>query len=189
MSDPALKNAEIRRDALAAQINSALQQVDEWKRELRGVEQFIAAWHSFASMLSREDGLPTALVSALAPASESAVGDAHSGKPSARNSRKEEVAEAALGVIREHGAPVSRSDLYNELVARGLRIGGTDPEMVLSTMLWRMKDLIVRIPKFGYWPRDKKFEPAGYDPSVSSGDQEHSDMATVYPKSARHEAD
>lgn len=171
MTDAALQNAEGRRDVLAAQINAAQQQIDEWKRELRGVEQFISAWYSFAGVEAPE----TQHAAAVAPSNEGSLTPSVSGAASAkrgRNSKKDEVAEAALGVIRGRGEPVPRSDLYRDLIERGLRIGGADPEMVLSTMLWRMKDVIVRIPKFGYWPRDEKFEPAGYDPSIPyPGDQ------------------
>lgn len=175
MTDAALRNAEARRDALAAQINAAQQQIDEWKRELRGIDQFIEMWNSFAKMP----------VEAIAPAvSDSPLpmmaGHVPATRKQGRNSKKEEVAEAALNIIREVGEPMPRSRLYEELVLRGLRIGGTDPEMVLSTMLWRMKDVIVRLPKFGYWPRDEKFAPAGYDPSIPyPGDQEHSDMVNM----------
>ncbi len=50
--------------------------------------------------------------------------------------------------------------------------------MVLSTMLWRMKDRIVRLPQFGYWIADKEYVPAGYDPSAPyDGDAESAEMA------------
>lgn len=175
MTDVALQNAEARRDALASQVNAAQQQIDEWKRELRGIEQFIEMWNSFAKMPA--EAIAPAMAGSPVPMM---AGYTPPAPKEGRNSKKEEVAEAALVVIRERGEPMPRADLYRELVARGLRIGGTDPEMVLSTMLWRMKDVVVRIPKFGYWPRDEKFEPAGYDPSTPyPGDQEHSDMVNM----------
>jgi hypothetical protein len=97
---------------------------------------------------------------------ERSLGDILSAKKPQRNSKKEEVADAAYEIIRERGEPVSRSDLYKELIARGLRIEGSDPEMVLSTMLWRMKDRVVRLKSGGYWLADEKNEAAGYDPAV-----------------------
>jgi hypothetical protein len=63
-----------------------------------------------------------------------------------RNSKKEEVAEAAHAVILANGSPLSRLELYTMLIERGLTIEGADPETVVSTMLWRSKDKIVRLP-------------------------------------------
>ena len=71
--------------------------------------------------------------------------------------KKEEVAEAARSIIQERGEPVSRA-VFNALAERGVIISSeTDPEMVLSAMLWRMKDRVVRLKGGGYWLAD-----AGY---------------------------
>jgi hypothetical protein len=40
----------------------------------------------------------------------------------------------------------------------------TDPEMVLSTMLWRMRDRIARLKTGGYWLAEKAYPEAAYDP-------------------------
>ncbi|NLH83392.1 MAG: hypothetical protein GX458_21515 [Phyllobacteriaceae bacterium] len=181
MTDAALTNAEARRDALASQINAAQQQIDEWKRELRSVEQFITTWYSFAGVEAPEAQQSVA----VAPSSEGAVMPPVPNAVSAkrgRNSKKEEVAEAAYEVIRERNEPVSRSDLYKELIARGLRIEGSDPEMVLSTMLWRMKDRVVRLKSGGYWLADVKNDEIGYEPAPPETEAElQVRIATEHP--------
>lgn len=61
-----------------------------------------------------------------------------------------------------------RKELFNALAKEGLVIHGKDPEMVLSTMLWRASDTIVRLPPHGYWPKDTPFSPAQYDPDFDA---------------------
>jgi hypothetical protein len=74
------------------------------------------------------------------------------------------VAEAAREIISEAGEPVMRDVLYFLLAERGIHIHGKDPRMVLSTMLWRTNDQVVRLKGGGYWLADMPYEPAGYDP-------------------------
>ncbi|WP_333823625.1 hypothetical protein [Pinisolibacter sp.] len=188
MSDAALQNAEARRDALAAQINAAQQQIDEWKRDLRDVEQFIATWHAYAGMPKKEGDasegslLKDVILEKLRTLPPKTIVQTASSRRSQGNSKKEEVAEAARDIIRERGEPVGRSDLYKELVARGLRIEGTDPEMVLSTMLWRMKDRVARLKSGGYWLADVKNDEVGYDPNPPETEAEFQvRMAAEYP--------
>lgn len=83
-----------------------------------------------------------------------------------KNPDREVVANAALEIIQEYGQPLSRHELFEKLTERGIVIEGKDPEMVLSTMLWRSKDKIVRLPPFGYWPKEKAFEEAKYWPDA-----------------------
>ena len=66
---------------------------------------------------------------------------------------------------------MSRSDLFKSLADRGIVLHGKNPEVVLSTMLWRMKSEIVRLQPYGYWVADKPFEKAGYHPDEPYGPQ------------------
>ncbi len=61
---------------------------------------------------------------------------------------------------------MTRTALYEELGRRGIRLFGKDPVMVLSTMLWRSQERIVRLPNHGYWPAERTYEPAGYFPQM-----------------------
>jgi hypothetical protein len=179
MSDAALKNAEARRDAIAAQINAALQQIEEWRRELRIVEDFIRAWHSFAEMQSASaPGSPIRNYVLVAPTGTFAVDSkeastSRSNTGTRRNSKKEEVAEAAREIIKMAGDAVSRADLYQKLIERGLTIEGSDPEMVLSTMLWRMRDRVARVKGGGYWLAEIPNEKVGYVPNRDTATVDH----------------
>jgi hypothetical protein len=58
----------------------------------------------------------------------------------------------AVEYIREAERPLSRSEIWEKLKADDIIIYGKNPEMVLSTMLWRTKDLIRSLRGGGYWP-------------------------------------
>jgi hypothetical protein len=154
MSDEALKNAESRRDELAKLINDAQQQIEQWRKELGRIEGWIKEWHQFAGS-GQYDTVHADVVATISA-------------QKIPNTKKEVVAEFARKIIEERGEPVSRSDLYRVLTkAHGFRIAGSDPEMVLSTMLWRTRDAfnIVRLSKGGgYWLKERPWKAVGYDP-------------------------
>lgn len=153
MSDKALDKAKSERDQMLARKQALAVELAEVSDRLARAERFIADWHAFAGVEPPQ------------PSPESTESGAKSAdKRAARNSKKEDVAEMARVIIEEAGEPVSRTDLYHRLVERGLRIDGTDPEMVLSTMMWRMRARVVRLKSGGYWLADKPYEPAGYVP-------------------------
>lgn len=159
MADTALVNATKKRDSLAAEINSLAQRADELKRELAKIDAWIAQWHEFA----KEAELPVVAQHII----EIRPGEFEFSKRrrTTGNPKKEDVAEAAIQIIKERNEPVSRADLFKALAERGVVItSGTDPEMVLSTMLWRMRDMVVRLKGGGYWLANEPYEPAGFDP-------------------------
>lgn len=82
------------------------------------------------------------------------------------NPDKSVVVDKALEIIREHGEPMGRRALFDALAASGIVLEGTDPQMVLSTMLWRSKDRVKRLSGFGYWPANEPYAP--YDDIVKS---------------------
>lgn len=150
--DAAYKNAMARRDQLAAEINQIQQRLDELRREIGRVDSFLRDWAEFA-------GAPAATV---VDSPDTRATSSDETKPRAKNPPKEAVVEVAREILRSRGEPMGRSALYNALLKRGVVLEGADPEMVLSTMLWRMKDEIVRIPKHGYWLADVSHESSGY---------------------------
>ena len=76
------------------------------------------------------------------------------------NPDKSVVVDKALEIIRQQGEPMGRKALFNALAESGIVLEGTDPQMVLSTMLWRSKERIVRLVPFGYWPAGVEYPPA-----------------------------
>ncbi|MCW5692207.1 MAG: hypothetical protein KIT48_07570 [Pseudolabrys sp.] len=147
MSDAALKNAIAKRDEIASQINKLQSQIDELRRLMARTEQFISDWQMFATGADKEDD-----------------GGAEDDNSPARNIDKLEVGNYAAEFLEEACKPLKRKELMRRLNEMGIHIYGKNPDMVLSTMMWRMQDRFVRIPGFGYWFRDKPYAPAKYTP-------------------------
>lgn len=166
MPDTALQNAERRRDEFAVKINAAQAQIDDWRREIKRIDQFIQDWHLFAGTAdggSEPEQEATVVDPDTAPAAKRTTG----------NSDKEAVARVARLLIEAEGKPIPRDELLLRLRERGLVIEGSQPETVLSTMLWRMKDKakIVHIRRHGYWLADQAYGEGSYYPDVN-GDPE-----------------
>jgi hypothetical protein len=151
MSDKAYENAIRRRDELAREINGAQQRIDAFRSELRGVDTFLEQWRKFAGVEGPRAG-------------DSYTENIRTAAIARKNPKKEDVADAAYEIIQEHGEPMARSELYKRLIERGMVLNGSDPEMVLSTMLWRMQNRIKRLKKGGYWLADIPFKGGGMDP-------------------------
>jgi hypothetical protein len=153
VTDKALENAERKRDSLAAEINSLAQQMEEFKRDIAMLDDWISRWHEFAGKDEAATVAPKSDEPATAVRSARARG----------NPSKEDVAAKVKELILERGVPIARNDLFEALESRGIIIRGADPKVVLGTMLWRTED-IVRLRGHGYWLKDRPFEPAGYSP-------------------------
>jgi hypothetical protein len=70
-----------------------------------------------------------------------------------------------------------RKALLKAVTERGIILSGKDPGMVLSTMMWRMRNEFVGLPRWGYWLKDRPYEPAEYHPLVPyPADDEHSEI-------------
>ena len=82
-----------------------------------------------------------------------------------RNPPREVVGRVAREIILEAGRPIPRGELFVRLRERGVRIFGKAPQLVFTTMMWRMQNEFVRLARFGYWPRDKAFPPANHEPN------------------------
>jgi len=164
MSDRAIENAKALKINAIAEIERLEAEARVWRDRIMMADQFIDQWNAFAS-----GEVMNPLDSAVTGTSEqNKTEPARIVKRRAtKNSTKEDVAAAALEIIREHGKPVSRANLYEALVARGLVIDGSEPEQVLSTMLWRMMNLIVRLKTGGYWERGVIAPEFGYTQEVA----------------------
>lgn len=73
---------------------------------------------------------------------------------------------AAVEILKEEGAPMSRRQLHEALAMRGLVVKGSDPIKALGTILWRAQDEIVQLEGYGYWPKNEPFTRGGYDPEL-----------------------
>jgi hypothetical protein len=160
MSDKALENAETKKKQLISrriQLHSEIAALDE---QIGKIDSFIRDWHVFAES---DPELSTATVNdSIEVVAESY--DAPT-KRTRGNSRKEDVAETAYIAILEREKPLSRDDLLNEVTQRGMVIEGKDRAGVFTTMLWRMRDKIVKLDSGGYWLADVEYPTENYYPS------------------------
>jgi hypothetical protein len=161
VDDPAYRNAIRRRNAVAAEISQAQQRLEELRSEISRIDRFIEEWHNFA-------GAPEQTENSCIPVDSGDKGSVLEQVERPRNPRKEDVAEAARAIIQERGSPIMRGELFQLLKERGVQIYGKDPEMVLSTMLWRMRGRVVRVPTGGYWLAEQAHPGSGYDPRTTS---------------------
>jgi len=168
MTDLALANAQKRRDDVAAKINQLVQELEDARKELVVAESFIKEWYRFAgseagavSDTKKDSGYPQ-------PATAGYTLDL-SEPPLAlrqKNPDRATVGKYAREIINEFKRPVPRRVLFDALASRGIQIHGKDPEMVLSTMMWRMPQDFVRLSGHGYWFRNAPWPIAGYEPGT-----------------------
>lgn len=154
MSDIAIKNAVERRDALAKEINELNQALEDARRDLVEVDQFIALWGRFSG-----ENPPAYAKIANAPASV-----IRKRPPAAKpmNPPKEQIGDIVEKFLRWRGLPATRKMIAQHLRDENIVLQGADPDMVLSTMLWRMKDRFRRLPPHGYWLTEEP-DPPGLD--------------------------
>jgi hypothetical protein len=176
MTDRALANAEKRRDIIAANINKCNQELEALRKDLAAVETFISDWHRFAGNALDSAGgeVPDLQKDTRYPQADSQTGPAlsagllrqHFNPAHRKNPDRATVGKNARDIISAARRPVLRTELFQELAQRGLVLHGKDPEMVLSTMMWRMQDQFVRLAGHGYWLRELPWPLAGYEPSA-----------------------
>lgn len=159
MTDRALENAKAKKKQLISrriELHSEIAALDE---QIGKIESFIQDWHAFAE---NAFDLPTEGKSDSAPTA--ADSDESPPKRTTGNSRKEDVADVAYMIILEREKPVSRDELLNAVTERGMVIEGKDRPGVFTTMLWRMRNKIVKLDSGGYWLADVEYSPEGYVP-------------------------
>jgi hypothetical protein len=81
-----------------------------------------------------------------------------------KNLDKKIVASVVREIIENDGAPIPKFAMRALLEERGIEIHGSDPDVVLATMLWRMSRHVVLLRNFGYWLAEKPFPDAKYFP-------------------------
>lgn len=165
MADVALERAMARMAQLEQEISAQKNAINDANSRLSRLEAAraeIAAWIDQWHRLAGTERVPVAAErNAINLPVEKLVK-----RTRPKNPNREEVVEKALEIIRDHGEPMTRHALFQALAERGVTIAGKDPEMVLSTMLWRSKDKISRLAPFGYWPAHEPYKP--YDDLVKS---------------------
>lgn len=150
--------AVARRSQIMHQLQELRQEARKLEKEMAELDGFLATWRKLSGTSGEQstqaESTPVEYVPVILPAPKPPV-----------NPPREKIGDAAEAILKERGRPMTRTDLFNEIKRRGLEIHGKDPEMVFSTMLWRMQDRFVRLPKFGYWLKKEPCSVVGYLPS------------------------
>lgn len=161
MTDPAIKNALDQHDALAKSINSLNQQLEDARRDLAKVEQFIALWKEFSG-----EEVDTSEIAPLRNRTRTRHVRLVGGEKPV-NPPKERIGDVIEAFLKSRQKPASRKELQEHLKEVGIHLQGTDPDMVLSTMLWRMPERFTRIPPHGYWLKNVPLSlPQGSLPDI-----------------------
>jgi hypothetical protein len=162
MTNDALASAIAARDAARESINrqknaiaDATARIAKDEIEIAKIDEWIDGWYRFTGATPPRGVVHTEPVS-----------DPTETRKRPKNPDRRFVAEFSAELIREHGVPITRRELFDRLAEAGIEIKGKDPEMVLSTMLWREPEVIVRLPNYGYWPKAVPYLPAQYDPAL-----------------------
>lgn len=83
------------------------------------------------------------------------------------------VVDAVCKIIAAAGRPLGITELYDQLLARDIEIQGRNPEAVLTTILWRSRDRLMRFDKTGYWPADLPIaSPGAVSPTLGNADDD-----------------
>ena len=172
MAEDAIKSAESLRNQLVSDLTSAKARVRELEQLVTVATSFVAQLRDFERgvvVQSANSGGTSGVGAGLVPGAAGA--SLAESAPKVKNSRKEEVASGARVLIEEAGRPLSRSEIFASLTRLGYIIDGSEPEMVLSTMLWRAGEAagVTRLKRGGgYWLLEQDWPDAKYFPSQAS---------------------
>lgn len=152
VSDIAFENAERQKNLLLERLAEIEKEIVRIREELEKTEKFLAEWEMYAAVQWHpkpdESGSRVVFVS-----------HSHSSETKHKNPPREEVGNVVESMLDEFHQPLTRVRILSELDQRNMPINGVDPAMVLSTMMWRMKNRFRRIPGKGYWYADRPYPP------------------------------
>ncbi|MGO8069706.1 hypothetical protein AB9E28_29790 [Rhizobium leguminosarum] len=127
-------------DDVSLKLKSLLNQAYEQRVKIQGhletLNKFISEMEAAAKTLAElDEGVPILTVDKFE--SKAASKNAKHARMVGKNPDKRDVAAQVAAMLFETDKPMSRREIYNKLKEQGIDIQGKDPEMVLSTMLWR----------------------------------------------------
>lgn len=153
-----------RRDEAQYRLQAVSKTADEIRATIQSMDELLLSLQEFVHR-EADESQKSPVQAVLEHVSDSSPAPR---KRATGNSKKEDVAKASRLFIEQANRPLARSELFPLLVEQGFRIAGTNPEMVLSTMLWRAgeKAGVVRLRSGGYWLIEQDWPEARYYPSL-----------------------
>ncbi len=155
MADP-LTNAKKLRASLAAKLQALDDERAAVTAQLAEVDKFLKAADAYAQVDPKGASVPSTTLSGRSPA-----------KKRPTNPPREQVLEVVAEALEAAGRPMQLRELFQAVADAGINLQGTDPSAVLGTMMWRARKRFANLRGFGYWFTDRKYKPAGYEPSVN----------------------
>jgi hypothetical protein len=171
--DTALMRALARKETLENEIADR-------QAELREIDTFVTLYQRFA-------GAEETLVTSTMPIQiETSMGESRAaesqpdiGSAKPRGISQDEFNQVAPQILLEHGKPARRGEFLQLFHDRNIPIGGTNEMLNFGTKIWKAREFLINLPKVGYWPKDRPYPPADYEPGNSlpllkeSDDLEH----------------
>jgi hypothetical protein len=136
-------------------IAAARARLAQLEQESETIRKFLESAEAVATYLGAHS-LPeaTETLQPVNPVEMSRTSQEASQKRVSDNPKPEVVIPTVRQILIESGRPMSRSELHEALMQKGLEVRGVDPVKTLGTMLWRARDEIQAIKGEGYWPID-----------------------------------
>ena len=129
-------------------IENARKRLEELKAEQQKLQSFIATYEELEGALKPNPSHPQPTRIVLIAAG----GKKNSGTSPSK------IIEAAKQIIREHGSPMTRSELVESIENKGIYVGGVDKNKNMGTILWRSNEFH-NVEGEGYWPKgDEKWK-------------------------------
>ncbi len=141
--------------------NRAVGRIAELQAELQRLEVFIVTYRELADDAGEPAPSRSAHEHPLQETEEQHDGVDEADRP--RATPQAELERVVEQVLLTNGAPLQRFELMERVKALGVVIGGRNEITNFGSKLSRAGRL-VNLPKLGYWPKEKPFEPGGYQP-------------------------
>lgn len=147
-------------------LQRAEQRLEELRQETDKLKEFLVTYRMLANSLKLESANTTGTKGVNSQADTTPVDKpegAEAGEVAAAddspakrvrvrdNPPSAVVIAAAVNLMRATGRPMSRREVREGLLERGVVVNGKDPVKTMGTILWRAPDQIVAVPGRGYW--------------------------------------
>ena len=144
--------------ALEKQLKAKRKERDQLDKTIREIEALLAQARALNESLSDADN----------PTSDPTGGGGPVGgaKRSREGARPAEIVQQSKMILEEQGRPMTRGQLLEGLLNRGIEVGGANPANKVGTTISRNLDVFVHLEGFGYWLRSVPYSPAQYIPET-----------------------
>lgn len=158
MAKDAYETAIQKKNIINQELIALEEQAKVLRDELKILDSFIKTWHDLTGQKEPPHNAEKAQKRKI-PATR---------RGPRVNIPLKELATIVRDILSHSTKAMSRRELFQAIQSMGIEIKGKDPEMVFSTMMWRMGEQFVRLPPpHGYWLVDRPYPPANYIPPQS----------------------